>query len=126
MMLLDHVSEFRHDHKFKIHCYGYAPACSVSLELSERYKDYIESFVFADDVVSKISYGSMMDVKELIIASAEAAKELGFAKVFLSARPEGKKWKRALEMIAECRNKLLSDETRNPRVCFFFFNPTAQ
>lgn len=123
MMLLDYAPEFRRgspdDREFKIHCFGYAPACSVSLELSERYQDYIDSYVFADDAASKVSYGSMMDVKELIIASAEAAEGLGLGKVFLSTKPEGRRWRKAFEQIAECRNKLLSDETRSPRVRFF-------
>src|SRR3954468_23477753 len=60
MMLLDHVDEFNRGREtplsepFRIRCFGYAPACAVSMDLSERYRDYIESYVFADDVVSRL------------------------------------------------------------------------
>ncbi|KAI9021001.1 hypothetical protein CLU79DRAFT_208354 [Phycomyces nitens] len=117
IMLVDYLDEFRKgtDVEFSLRCFGYAPACGLSLNLSEKYKDYIQSFVFADDVVSKLSYGSMMDVKELIIASAEAAKTLGVGQVLWTGKMEGEKWKAAYERIAECRQRCL-DSMANPRL----------
>ncbi|KAL0095662.1 hypothetical protein F4703DRAFT_1825992 [Phycomyces blakesleeanus] len=131
IMLIDYLDEFRKgtDVDFSLKCFGYAPACGLSLNLSEKYKDYIQSFVFADDVVSKLSYGSMMDVKELIIASAEAAKTLGVGQVLWVGKMEGEKWKTAYERIAECRQRCL-DSMANPRlyvagqVYQFWLDPT--
>ncbi|KAG0174874.1 hypothetical protein DFQ28_006748 [Apophysomyces sp. BC1034] len=117
IMLVDYLDEFRRDtnDKFVLKCFGYAPACCLSLELSEKYKEYIQSFVFADDIVSKLSYGSMMDLKELIIASAEAAEELGTSRVLWAGNFEKEKWKNAFERIAECRRRSL-ESMANPRL----------
>ncbi|KAI9286188.1 hypothetical protein BC943DRAFT_321438 [Umbelopsis sp. AD052] len=135
IMLLDYIDEFRksadqHDKQdFEIKCFGFAPACGLSLDLSERYKDHIQSYVFGDDVVSKMSYGSMMDVKELVIASSEAAHGLSYSKVFLSSQLEGPKWKTIFDAVADCRTKCL-ESLANPRlyvagtVYQFWLDPT--
>lgn len=135
--MLDFMDEFQKDKKeeFQLKCFGYAPACGLSVDLAEQYKasihkstallhpmltfvhvqDHIQSIVFADDVVSKLSYGSMMDIKELIIASAEAAQNLGIGQLLWTDKPEGKQWEAAFERIAECRKRCL-DSMENPRV----------
>ncbi|CAM0139546.1 unnamed protein product [Umbelopsis sp. WA50703] len=135
IMLLDYIDEFRKsvdndsNQDFQIKCFGYAPACGLSLDLSERYKDYIQSYVFGDDVVSKMSYGSMMDVKELLIASSEAARGMSLSKVFLSGQPDDAAWKPVFEGIADCRAKCL-ESLANPRlyvagtVFQFWLDPT--
>jgi hypothetical protein len=71
--------------------------------------------VFADDIVSKLSYGSMMDVKELIIASNEAAKKLTASEILWSGIPEGDKWKDVFDQIEQVRKRCL-DNSENPRV----------
>src|SRR5262249_10076945 len=83
--------------------------------------DYIQGVVFADDAVSRLSYGSMMDVKSLVIAGVEAGEQLGMARVFLSSKEtiatdEG--WARAFAIVEEARKALLADVSRNPRVSF--------
>lgn len=39
-MLLDFMDEFQKDkkEKFQLKCFGYAPACGLSLDLAEQYK----------------------------------------------------------------------------------------
>ncbi|KAI9365130.1 hypothetical protein BD770DRAFT_468825 [Pilaira anomala] len=118
IMLQDYINEFRKgkDGKFSIYSIGYAPACGLSLDLANKYKDQIQSIVFADDFVSKLSYGSMMDVKELIIAGAEAAKEMGIGQLFWTGELDNnKKWKKAFERVAECRRRCL-ESMSNPRL----------
>ncbi|KAI8646425.1 hypothetical protein BD408DRAFT_410209 [Parasitella parasitica] len=117
IMLLDYINEFRQgkDGNFSIYSVGYAPACGLSLDLANRYKDQIQSIVFADDFVSKLSYGSMMDVKELIIAGAEAAKDIGLGQLIWAGEVDNKIWKAAFERVAECRKKCL-ESMSNPRL----------
>ncbi|KAI7867972.1 hypothetical protein BDF14DRAFT_1798206 [Spinellus fusiger] len=117
IMLLDFIDEFRKG-KSKdliIRCFGYAPACGLSLDLSERYKDTIQSIVFADDFVSKLSYGSMMDVKELVISGAEAAKHLGISQLLWAVEPENEQWKMAFDQMEECRRRCL-ESMDNPKL----------
>jgi len=116
IMLLDYIDEFRkNEQSFEIKGFGYAPTCAMSLNLSEKYKDNIQSFVFADDIVSKLSYGSMLDVKEMLLASAEAAQELRLSKIFWTTTPEGEEWEKAFEGIAEVRRRCL-ESNDHPRL----------
>ncbi|KAG2232972.1 hypothetical protein INT48_001035, partial [Thamnidium elegans] len=118
IMLQDYINEFRKgkDGEFSIYSIGYAPACGLSLDLANKYKDQIQSIVFADDFVSKLSYGSMMDVKELIIAGAEAANNMGIGQLFwMGELDNNKKWKEAFERVAECRRRCL-ESMSNPRL----------
>ncbi|KAL0139300.1 hypothetical protein V8B55DRAFT_1522709 [Mucor lusitanicus] len=117
IMLQDYIKEFRQgkDGDFSIYSVGYAPACGLSLNLANKYKDQIQSIVFADDFVSKLSYGSMMDVKELIIAGAEAAKNIGLGQLIWAGELDNKAWKAAFERVAECRKKCL-ETMSNPRL----------
>lgn len=59
----------------------------------------------------------MMDVKELIIAGAEAANNMGIGQfIWTGEADNNKKWKTAFERIAECRRRCL-ESMSNPRVC---------
>ncbi|KAI9483327.1 MAG: hypothetical protein EXX96DRAFT_557738 [Benjaminiella poitrasii] len=116
IMLMDYIDEFRQGNdEFKLQCFGYAPACGLSLDLAEKYKDIIQSYVFADDIVSKLSYGSMMDAKDLIIASSEAVRNMGISEILWSSDLDGKKWKAAFKQIAEVRERCLKT-MENPRL----------
>ncbi|CAO3591783.1 unnamed protein product [Absidia cylindrospora] len=80
MMIADHMDELRqlsNNPNFKVHCYSYAPVASVSLDLSEKYKDHIDSFVCHDDLVARLSYGTASCTKELVMDALIAADGLG-------------------------------------------------
>ncbi|KAI9299874.1 hypothetical protein BJ944DRAFT_244744 [Cunninghamella echinulata] len=109
ILLMDYLEEFKQVDDFILKCYGYGPACGLSLELAESYKEHIYSFVYADDIVSKLSYGSMMTAKELIIASVEATKLVG-PKALGDNR-----WKQAFERIEKVRARCLKSK-ENPRL----------
>lgn len=63
----------------------------------------------------------MMDVKELIIASTEAVRNMGISEIW-SGDPESEKWQAAFKQIAEVRKRTL-ELMENPRVriCIPFF-----
>ncbi|OBZ89075.1 Sn1-specific diacylglycerol lipase alpha [Choanephora cucurbitarum] len=116
IILTDYLDEFKEgEEEFDLKCYGYAPACGLSIDLAEQYKDKIQSYVFADDIVSKLSYGSMMDVKELIIASAEAVRNMGLGEILWANDFEGDTWKAAFQQITEVRKRCF-DIMENPRL----------
>ncbi|KAI8981562.1 hypothetical protein BDB01DRAFT_744682 [Pilobolus umbonatus] len=116
IILTDYIHEFQGDHEdpFSLQCYNYAPACGLSLDLAEKYKDRIQSFVFADDIVSKLSYGSMMYVKEMIIASAVAAQNMSLSDILWPGKVDDR-WKGIFEQIAITR-KLCINSSENPRL----------
>ncbi|ORX59026.1 hypothetical protein DM01DRAFT_1211570 [Hesseltinella vesiculosa] len=80
MMIADHMDELLQisgNPNFRLHCYSYAPVASVSLDISEKYKDYVDSFVCHDDLVARLSYGTASCTKELVMDALIAADGLG-------------------------------------------------
>lgn len=71
--------------------------------------------MFADDVVSKLCYGTMMDVKQMIIAGSEAAQHLGIGQLLWTDELGKEKWKQAFKQVAECRQRCI-ESLENPRV----------
>jgi len=124
MMLLDHQHEFQSlmNGRFKITCHAFAPACSVSKELADRYRDVIRCYVYEDDIVSRLSYGSMMDVKTMMLGAVDAASHMGLTKVFLTGTDED--WKPTLEAVSEVRRQIKANPIQNPKVqgqsCVFY------
>ncbi|ORZ23450.1 hypothetical protein BCR42DRAFT_344112 [Absidia repens] len=134
IMLLDYMDELKKGKpdNFVLQSIGYAPACGLSLELSEKYKDHIQSVVFADDVVSKLCYGSMMDLKQMIIAGYEATQRTGISALVWSDNGPGKqKWEEVFKQVAECRQRCIESQ-ENPRlyvagtVYQFWLDPTPE
>lgn len=80
MMVADHIQELRNladNQQFNLHCYNYAPAAVSSPNLGKLYRDYITSFVCQDDVVGRLSYGTAMKLKELVLDMISAYEMLG-------------------------------------------------
>jgi hypothetical protein len=80
MMVADHIEELRHlsgNPNFRLHCYSYAPVAAVTETLSDAYIDYIDSFVCQDDIVGRTSYGTAMELKELIMNALAAVEAVG-------------------------------------------------
>ncbi|ORX53109.1 hypothetical protein DM01DRAFT_1336298 [Hesseltinella vesiculosa] len=117
IMLLDYMDEFKKGKSgdFTLQCIGYAPACGLSLNLSEKYKDHIQSIVFGDDIVSKLCYGTVMDVKQMLIAGSEAARHLDMGELWWAGDPTSDDWKQAFKEVAECRQRCL-ESNENPKL----------
>jgi hypothetical protein len=80
MMVADQIGTLRdltNNQKFYLHCYNYAPAAVSSSNLCKKYEPYITSFVCQDDIVGKMSYGSAMKLRELIMDVTSAYGTLG-------------------------------------------------
>ncbi|ORZ27621.1 hypothetical protein BCR41DRAFT_299187 [Lobosporangium transversale] len=116
MMLLDHQHEFQSlmNGHFRIQCHSFAPACSVSKDLADRYRDHIRCYVYEDDIVSRLSYGSMMDVKTMMLGAVEAAAHMGLSKVFLTGTEED--WRPTLKAVAEVRKQIKISPVQHPKV----------
>ncbi|KAF9177455.1 hypothetical protein BGZ50_008754 [Haplosporangium sp. Z 11] len=116
MMLLDHQHEFRSmlNGQFRIQCHAFAPACSVSKDLADRYRDSIRCYVYEDDIVSRLSYGSMMDVKTMMLGAVEAAAHMGLTKVFLTGTDED--WKPTLEAVSQVRSQMKAAAIQHPKL----------
>lgn len=80
MMVAKHVDELRalaNNPNFDFHCYSYAPPAASSLNLGKKYENYITSFIYQDDIVGKLSYGTAMKLKELVLDTISAYSTLG-------------------------------------------------
>ncbi|KAJ2695115.1 hypothetical protein H4218_005337 [Coemansia sp. IMI 209128] len=59
------------DFDIKAYCYGPAPC--VSEDIADRFRDCIETFVYMDDLVPRLCYGSVSDFKRMSISAADEA-----------------------------------------------------
>jgi hypothetical protein len=50
--------------------YSYGGACCVSLDISRQYADVIDAYVLDNDLVPRLSYGSVMDMKSMVLCAA--------------------------------------------------------
>lgn len=82
MMVVDHLEELHHlsgNPNFKVHSYGFGPVAATSYELGQRYKEYIDAFVTQDDFVGRMSYGTAMELKEMIVGTINVVEDVGGA-----------------------------------------------
>lgn len=54
-------------YKLNLRCFAFAPPCSVSYDLSNNFKHIINSYIVGDDVVPRISFGSLRRLKLLAL-----------------------------------------------------------
>lgn len=57
-----------------IHCYAYGTAPIVSRELCDDYAEFIDTFIYGDDIVPRMSYGSFIDFQILLVYAAEISR----------------------------------------------------
>ncbi|KAI8335414.1 hypothetical protein BC941DRAFT_399093 [Chlamydoabsidia padenii] len=120
MMVADHLDELRqlsNNPHFKVHCYSYAPVATVSLDLSEQYKDYIDSFVCHDDVVARLSYGTASYTKELVMDAVIAADGLGGMNKVNTDEATRKAW---MAIIKTRRDDIFSQMDDEPRYPYLY------
>ncbi|KAJ3162945.1 hypothetical protein HK101_000644 [Irineochytrium annulatum] len=56
---------------FRLHCFSFACPPCVSADLAEAQVGWVDSFVNENDMVPRLSYGSMIDLRETIIKAAD-------------------------------------------------------
>ncbi|KAL0096353.1 Alpha/Beta hydrolase protein [Phycomyces blakesleeanus] len=80
MMVVDHLEELRdisRNPTFTLRCYSYAPVALSSQQLGSQYDRFIYSFICQDDIVGRLSYGTAMELKELVMDTIGAYETLG-------------------------------------------------
>jgi hypothetical protein len=84
MLLAEREELFRRadDSPCGLHCFSFAPPPVVSLNLAQKYRDKIDSFVFEDDAVCRLSYGHAMDLRTMIVSAVERTKRKKSASSF--------------------------------------------
>ncbi len=85
-----------------IHCYSYAPAPIITRDLCEDYLEFIDVFIYGDDIVPRMSYGSIIDFQIFIVYAAEVGKASHVFKGSLSER--------VFQLIDKCRVAILSQD----------------
>jgi hypothetical protein len=70
------IAEQKLPEDISFHCYSYAPPPTVSMNLAKRYNDLIDSYVCEEDAVSRLSYGHMVDLRQMIVSAVEHSEGL--------------------------------------------------
>ncbi|KAG2217640.1 hypothetical protein INT45_004216, partial [Circinella minor] len=101
---LDVLRRLSNNPSFRLHCYSYAPVALSSHELNHMYDDYIHSFICQDDIVGRLSYGTAMELKELVMNTIDAYETLGgWHKVMTDPATR----KICFKILTQCRDKMV-------------------
>ena len=65
---------------FQCKSYSFAPAPCVSPDLIENFQPFIDSYVNKHDPVPTLSYGAVMDLKEMLVRAAAVSKDSSMTK----------------------------------------------
>ncbi|KAI9137179.1 hypothetical protein BKA69DRAFT_1128455 [Paraphysoderma sedebokerense] len=75
ILLNDNIDELRnlsgHNDEFSFSCVCYGTPPVLTRDVGDKYKNLITNIQFDLDIVCRLSYGSAMDLKELLAASAD-------------------------------------------------------
>jgi hypothetical protein len=80
MLIRDEFKE-KFGKDFEIQVYGYASPPCLSYNLIDEYKPDVYTFINEYDIIPKISYGSIMDFKDLLSHAAKLAKDSTISKM---------------------------------------------
>ena len=77
MMLVDHLAKFKRidGQQVSLHTYSFAPPPVASLNLARKYSEFIDSYVLERDIICRLSYGHMMDLRAMLVAAVETSKQ---------------------------------------------------
>lgn len=60
--------------RLDIHCYAFGTPPVLSPDLARKYAHLIDSFIYGDDGVPRLSYGTMADLQVLMVYAAEVGR----------------------------------------------------
>lgn len=60
--------------RLDIHCYAFGTPPVLSPDLARKYAHLIDSFIYGDDGVPRLSYGTMADLQVLVVYAAEVGR----------------------------------------------------
>lgn len=116
MMVADEMNTLRQlaeNPDFYLRCYSYAPVALVSYDLACRYDQYIHSFIVQDDIVGRLSYGTALKLKELVLDTISSYEALGgMAKVITNSKTR----KLCFDIIDKCRTLIFKSTDDAPPV----------
>ncbi|KAI8050911.1 hypothetical protein BDF22DRAFT_112166 [Syncephalis plumigaleata] len=103
-----------------VHGYSYGAACCVSLDISRQYADIIDAYVLDNDLVPRLSYGSVMDMKSMVLCAA-GLTERHYEEVvsfgFLSNKVTDEEWQSRYRLLDASRQRLTDqDQPQNPKL----------
>ncbi|KAI9597820.1 hypothetical protein BDF19DRAFT_434538 [Syncephalis fuscata] len=103
-----------------VRCYSYGGACCVSLDISRQYTDVIDAYVLDNDLVPRLSYGSVMDLKSMMLCAAgltDRPYEEVVSFGFLSTKVTEEEWQSRYQILDASRQRLTNQDTpQNPKL----------
>jgi len=115
-MLKNVEEEFEVPSGFKIECFCFAPPSVLDIELAKKYEHCIFSYVNNNDIVPRLSYGSLMDLHEMVCSVIENDKENEISIIKLLSNDTTKADQfidKKLNEFEKCRNNLRTQTTFN-------------
>lgn len=96
----------------KVHCHSFAPPPIVSLSIAKKFDHLIDSYVYGNDLVPRLSYGAFLDFKTMLVCAAENGDVSCFFKT-----PTGDSFTKIITALNHCREKIKSrSDQLNPKL----------
>ncbi|KAJ2743130.1 hypothetical protein GGI20_003981 [Coemansia sp. BCRC 34301] len=98
------------DFDVKAYCYGPAPC--ISKDIADRFRDCIETFVYMDDLVPRLCYGSVTDFKRMSISAADEADNLAqrLYAPFEDSAQQQQRWRDKFARLLSIRESILATQ----------------
>ncbi|KAJ2712811.1 hypothetical protein H4R19_002565 [Coemansia spiralis] len=98
--------------RYDIQAYCYGPAPCVSDSIADRHRDCIHTYVNRDDLVPRLSYGSVSDFRRMSISAADEADNLGqlLYSPFEDSAQQQQRWKDRFGRLMSIREEILASE----------------
>ncbi|KAJ2332483.1 hypothetical protein GGI00_002768 [Coemansia sp. RSA 2681] len=98
------------DYDIKAYCYGPAPC--ISEDIADRFRDCIETFVYMDDLVPRLCYGSVTDFKRMSISAADEADNLAqrLYAPFEDSAQQQQRWSDKFARLLSIRESILATQ----------------
>ncbi|KAJ3102382.1 hypothetical protein HDU97_000589 [Phlyctochytrium planicorne] len=88
MDLMDEIRKAAEKPNLGLHMYGVGTPPVVSKELSDKYGEFFDHFIFESDIVPRLSYGTILDFRNMIIEAARLSQEKATDAVAFAALDE--------------------------------------
>ncbi len=73
IMMEDELAQQQQEAPLNLHCYSFGTPPVLSRDLAKRCMHLVDNFIFGEDAVPRLSYGTVADLQALMVYTAETA-----------------------------------------------------
>lgn len=115
ILMEEYIIAQKKDLKIHAYCFGAPPV--VSLEVAKKYEYLIDTYIYGNDIVPKLSYGAFLDFKSMLLCASENGDVSYFFR-----NPTGEAYKKIMAELDDCKARIANrTDNINPKVIKIFY-----